>query len=387
MAFVQRKVLSGVPKAFQLARYHSARQVEKSVFISQSNDVFTNLALEEWLNTNFKFDNHHVMLYYKNNPTVVLGNEENPWLDTNIATRHENQECEHVALARRQGSGTAIYQDQGMMNMTFFGPSSHLNKEYNMGVISRAIFRKYGMKIQKDQDNLTFYNMKVSGSGATVGDDNSYQNCSLFVDVNKSDLLCALEKGQIARNDNEPTKQCYLNMSEIDSRANSDGLLSAIGWEFMRTSAYSLKDGGKTLAEKQRGFQMINPTEKWFPGITEIRDKLVNWEWCYGKTPKFQIFRSFPVPAQFLNSTTDHPNELRIKLQVANGRISDVTLFVPPGLSSSGFTGEAKVVTGLKGQRFTEEALAAIESNLGINNYVDEKEKFVTECVRQAMCI
>jgi len=385
MAFIQRKIASGFPKVFQFARLHSGRQVEKSVFISQSNDVYTNLALEEWLNSNFNFENHHVMLYYKNDPSVVLGNAENPWLDSNVSIHHDNQEAQNVALARRPGAGSAIYQDQGMMNLAFFSSKDHLNKDYNLGVISRAIFRKYGMKLTRDQDNLTFYNMKLTGAGSTDGDLNSYHNCSLFVDVNKSDLLCALEKGEIANDKEVKTKQCYLNMSEIDSRVTKDGLLSAIGWEFMRTSAYSLKDGGKTLAEKQRGFQMINPSDKWFPGITEIRNRLINWEWCYGKTPNFMISRSFPVPAQFLN-TADN-SELTIKINVADGRIRGVSLVIPPGLTASGFTGEAKVVTGLKGQKFSEEAMDSIEANLGVNSYSDEKERFVTDCVRRAMCV
>lgn len=40
---------------------------------------------------------------------------------------------------------------------------------------------------------------------------------------------------------------------------------------------------------QQRGFQLINPTEKWFPGLSELRDNFGSWDWCFGKTPKFSV--------------------------------------------------------------------------------------------------
>lgn len=61
-------------------------------------------------------------------------------------------------------------------------------------------------------------------------------------------------------------KAKFLNLNEIDPKMNVDNVLSAVGWEYMRTSATSLKDYGIEHANKQRGFQLINPTEEWFPG-------------------------------------------------------------------------------------------------------------------------
>lgn len=55
--------------------------------------------------------------------------------------------------------------------------------------------------------------------------------------------------------------EVYPNVS-----VNKDALISAIGWEYLRTNPATLKDGGSDLTQQQRGFQMINPTEAWFPG-------------------------------------------------------------------------------------------------------------------------
>lgn len=43
-------------------------EIKKSVFVSQSHDIFTNLALEDWLYRNFDFSRHHVLMLWSNDP-------------------------------------------------------------------------------------------------------------------------------------------------------------------------------------------------------------------------------------------------------------------------------------------------------------------------------
>jgi len=72
-------------------------------------------------------------------------------------------------------------------------------------------------------------------------------------------------------------------------------LRSAVGYEYLRTAATTLEDGGSTQTMKQRGFQLINPTEKWFPGIEELRSNYSSWDWVIGKTPKFTVQKDLEV--------------------------------------------------------------------------------------------
>lgn len=57
-----------------------------------------------------------------------------------------------------------------------------------------------------------------------------------------------------------------MNLCEENPKVKIEALIRAIGWEYLRTPAYTLSDGGMELANQQKGFQMINPTDKWFPG-------------------------------------------------------------------------------------------------------------------------
>ena len=56
------------------------------------------------------------------------------------------------------------------------------------------------------------------------------------------------------------------NLADNNDNINFERLLNAIGWEYLRTTALTLEDGGNELIGKQRGFQLINPTDQWFPG-------------------------------------------------------------------------------------------------------------------------
>lgn len=138
------------------------RNIKKSVFISQSNDIFTNLALEDWLYRNFDFSSHHVLMLWQNNPCVVIGRHQNPWLEANISNLSKITE-NGVQLARRNSGGGTVYHDQGNINMTFFTPRDCYNRKYNLEIIKRAVFREFTVKTDiSPREDLVIRNSKVS---------------------------------------------------------------------------------------------------------------------------------------------------------------------------------------------------------------------------------
>lgn len=81
-------------------------------------------------------------------------------------------------------------------------------------------------------------------------------------------------------------------------------------YEFLRTTATELNDGGRDLMMKQRGFQLINPTEKWFPGLNEIREKYASWDWRISKTPKFTVQKQL----QLKSDEQEHGVQLKVNV-------------------------------------------------------------------------
>lgn len=125
-------------------------EIKKSVFISQSTDIYTNLALEDWFYRNSDLNKHHVLLLWRNEPTVVVGRHQNPWVEANVPVLDDN----HISLARRNSGGGTVYHDLGNLNLSFFTPRDRYNRNYNLNIITRALYREWGLKseINKRED-------------------------------------------------------------------------------------------------------------------------------------------------------------------------------------------------------------------------------------------
>ncbi|CAG9135637.1 unnamed protein product [Plutella xylostella] len=367
-------------------------EVTKSVFMSQSTDIYSNLALEDWMYRNMDFSNHHVMMVWRNDPCVVVGKHQNPWMEANVPLLAERE----IALARRSSGGGTVYHDRGNLNITFFTPRERYNRKYNLELVKRALFRSFNIKsiINEREDLLVRDKYKVSGTAAKLGRLTAYHHCTLLVNANKADLSKALAKREhgIQTNATASTRSPVANLGDLNNQVTVEGLQTAVGYEFLRTPALQLDDGGEDQIAKQRGFQFVNPTDQWFPGLAEIRNELQSWDWCFGKTPIFTVSRAFPVPPELLAPSRSYgaTQELIINMTVDKGLIDDVTLSIPPGLVESGFHGEAEVVTQLRGKRFTAEALAALQQALLTRHHrperkLDDTEQFVAKCFDQVV--
>lgn len=132
--------------------------IKKSVFISQSSDIFTNLALEDWLYKNFNFANHHVLLLWVNDPCVVIGRHQNPFTEANVSNLIDRG----ITLARRNSGGGAVYHDRGNLNCTFFTPRERYDRKYNLNIVTRSLFREWAIKAEiNDRDDIVISNKKV----------------------------------------------------------------------------------------------------------------------------------------------------------------------------------------------------------------------------------
>lgn len=133
-------------------------EIKKSVFISQSNDIFTNLALEDWFYRNFDFTNHHVLMLWANDPCVVIGRHQNPFNETHVS----NLQKAGIALVRRNSGGGSVYHDRGNLNMTFFTPRERYDRNYNLKIVTRALFREWGIKANiSARDDIVVGDKKV----------------------------------------------------------------------------------------------------------------------------------------------------------------------------------------------------------------------------------
>ncbi|XP_073813135.1 lipoyltransferase 1 [Musca autumnalis] len=329
----------------------SSADIKKSVFISQSYDIFTNLALEDWLYRHFDFSRHHVLLLWANDPCVVIGRHQNPFTEANVSKLMDKG----ITLARRNSGGGAVYHDRGNLNCTFFTPRERYNRKYNLNILTRALFREWAIKAEiNKRDDIVINDKKISGTAAKLGHPNAYHHCTLLVSANKLHLGESLvkEDANYISKATASVRSPIKNLVDVNRTVNVPQLLSAVGYEFLRTSATELEDGGSTQTMKQRGFQLVNPTEKWFPGIGALREEFSSWDWVLGKTPKFNVEKELALKA-------DNDKQLKMKLsvEVDKGLMTDIGIVMPSGE-------RVPVVSQLQNKPYNEKNLNGIISAL-----------------------
>lgn len=346
-------------------------EVRKSVFISQSNDVYSNLALEDWIYRNFDFAHHHILMLWINSPTVVVGRHQNPFAEANVSALLRNG----VELARRNSGGGAVYHDLGNLNCTFFTPRARYDRKYNLNLITRALYREYGINADiSDRDDITVMGKKISGTAAKLGQPNAYHHCTLLVNSNKLHLGESLAKdnAEMSSKATASVPSPIKNLTDVNRTVNIQQLLSAIGYEFLRTPATQLTDGGRDLLMKQLGFQLINPSEKWFPGIGELRANFSSWDWRIGKTPKFSVQKAVQLKsegAEAQQQGQEQPQEMKVKVDVEKGLIQAINLLVPG-------QDPIPVVSNLVGKPYMEDSF---------NGILDAMKGASTENMKHAM--
>lgn len=162
-------------KATRLASYFSHNRVhflhtgqllpangtnQSSVIISQSECIYHNLSLEDWLYERWEpSTGQQVLLMWRNKPCIVIGKFQNQWKECNIGklSSHRVQlgGKEYIlkilvvnfgslgeyifSIARRKSGGGAVYHDLGNINMSFITHRDDYNRKKNLSFVCQVL--------------------------------------------------------------------------------------------------------------------------------------------------------------------------------------------------------------------------------------------------------
>ncbi|EFQ98677.1 lipoyltransferase 1 [Nannizzia gypsea CBS 118893] len=122
----------------------SRPQSRLQVYQSLSNDPFVNLSLENFLYERSPPDSK-VLFLYVNRPCVVIGRNQNPWLETNLrllksSTGHEGRRSDGNALfVRRRSGGGSVFHDEGNLNFCVICPKPIFHRDKHAELVVRAL--------------------------------------------------------------------------------------------------------------------------------------------------------------------------------------------------------------------------------------------------------
>lgn len=142
-----RRNSSFSPNQFaQLARRESSKH---QIYQSLSSDPYVNLSIEHFLLENAPPDSSILFLYI-NRPCVVIGRNQNPWLETNLrAIQNDrvkdpegiNRNGEDVLYVRRRSGGGAVFHDEGNLNYSVISPRTSFTRNKHAEMVVSALHR------------------------------------------------------------------------------------------------------------------------------------------------------------------------------------------------------------------------------------------------------
>ncbi|KAL8698205.1 MAG: hypothetical protein Q9201_006703 [Fulgogasparrea decipioides] len=117
------------------------------IYLSQSLEVAVNLSIEHYL-----FQKTHpastVLFLYVNEPCIVLGTNQNPWLEVNhalvrrgAATIHPHPIKDEIKLIRRRSGGGTVFHDRGNVNFSVICHEAGFYRDKHAEMVVRAIRR------------------------------------------------------------------------------------------------------------------------------------------------------------------------------------------------------------------------------------------------------
>ncbi|KAL9010668.1 MAG: hypothetical protein Q9173_004418 [Seirophora scorigena] len=119
--------------------------VKHHVYLSRSQDVATNLSIEHYL-----FQKSHpestVLFLYVNRPCIVLGRNQNPWLEVN----HSLAKHDKIKVIRRRSGGGTVFHDLGNVNFSVICPPPAFHRDKYAEMVVQAI-RKFSLRARVNE--------------------------------------------------------------------------------------------------------------------------------------------------------------------------------------------------------------------------------------------
>ncbi|MDM5206885.1 lipoate--protein ligase [Cytobacillus kochii] len=266
-------------------------------------DPRINLAIEEYALKNLDI-NESYLLFYINKPSIIIGKNQNTIEEINT----EYVEKNGLHVVRRLSGGGAVYHDLGNLNFSFItkddGESFHNFLKFTEPVITAL--NKLGVNAElSGRNDLTVEGRKISGNAQFSTKGRMFSHGTLMLDSEIENVVSALKvkKDKIESKGIKSIRSRVANISEFLTEKISIA-------EFRQLILQHIFEGSEVSEYRL--------TEKDWEEIHKISEqRYQNWEWNYGKSPKFDYEHSkrFPV------------GSIDIRLNVTKGQITECKIY------------------------------------------------------------
>lgn len=264
-----------------------------------------NLAIEEYALKMMNTDEDSFLLFYINEPSIIIGKNQNT--DEEIDT--DFVDANGIRVVRRLSGGGAVYHDLGNLNFSFItkddGNSFRNFKKFTEPVVEALA--KMGVQAELlGRNDILVDGRKVSGNAQFSTQGRMFSHGTLMFNTEIEKVVSALKvrKDKIESKGIKSIRSRVANISEyLEEPMTID--------EFRLEILNSIFGGAENIVYKEL-------TDKDWENIHALsKERYANWDWNYGKSPKFNMQHSHRFPVGGID----------VRLQVNKGMIEDVNIF------------------------------------------------------------
>ena len=250
------------------------------VLISNQHNPFLNRAVEQYLTDNQK-EGIVTMYLWKNQQTVVIGYNQNPYSECNVKLLLD----EGGHLMRRGTGGGAVYHDLGNINFSFIADKKLYDVKKQLSVIQNALLF-HGLQTEiSGRNDLTCQGRKFSGNAFSKGVRNHLHHGTLLIktDGMKMQRYLIVDKAKLLKNGVKSVSSRVVNLGELVPGLTSENIKQPLIEAFEKT--YEKKASTLDFDEIVQ-----------LPEVQAIKKRISSHEFLFGRWEQFKTTKKARFP-------------------------------------------------------------------------------------------
>ncbi|KAI1825442.1 hypothetical protein F4861DRAFT_200007 [Xylaria intraflava] len=374
------------------SRFFSAEAISHSsnlvqVYISRATDPYLNLSIEHFLLQKSHKDSV-VLFLYTNRPCIVIGRNQNPWVEVNLGLVNQSgvlkqqrqgsrgsksvgienedgnaattyleeveQGGDDVLLVRRRSGGGTVFHDTGNVNYGVIYPRASFHRDKYAEMVARALrgLKKIPHDVRVNgRHDIVLDISRTSGEQDTNGDVETYKISGSAYKLTRTRALhhgtCLLSSPHLPFLSQLLTSPAapYIRARGVESVRSPVRNVGISNTEFENTVVGEFKTMHEGARPDIKVEVLAAADVEQIPEIQAGVAQLRSQDWIYAQTPQFSFSshssaddpRPRPdLPADLLSSffpTTDHADAAPLGLQMTV-RHAQITEVVTPSAKS-----------------------------------------------------
>ena len=282
------------------------------IIISNQYNPFLNRAVEQYLTDHQKEDTV-TMYLWKNERTVVVGYNQNPFAECNVRLLLD----QGGHLMRRGTGGGAVYHDLGNINFSVIVDKSLYDVRKQLSVIQDALL-SYGLQTEiSGRNDLTCGGRKFSGNAFAKGQHNNLHHGTLLIKTDGAMMQRYLnvDKAKLMKHGVSSVRSRVVNLSELVPELTSESIKQPL------TNSFEKVYGGK--AELLDFDTYINMAE-----VQSIMSDISSRSFLFGRWEQFKTTKKaqFPWGSVDIALQIDEAQSLIKETQIASDCLEPETI-------------------------------------------------------------